>query len=42
MNNVVYKEKATVKFETTLFTEEISGIILGEMTKPTVHLKCSV
>jgi hypothetical protein len=38
MNNVVYKEKPTVIFETTVFTKEISCIILGEMTEPTVHL----
>jgi hypothetical protein len=37
LNEVVYEEKITVKFETKLFTKKINGIILGDMTIPMVY-----
>jgi hypothetical protein len=37
LNEVVYKEKITVQFETNLFTKKINGIILGHMTRPVVY-----
>jgi hypothetical protein len=36
LNKVLGKEKTAVKFETKLFKNKINGIVLGDMTRPTV------
>jgi hypothetical protein len=38
LDEVIYEEKVTVKFETMLLMKELNGIILGDMTTPTVYL----